>query len=570
MRTYHSFPLPLIFRQILVVTVLVFCATGSLLSQIFVGDASINITAGTVLFSTGDVTNTGSSTLTNEGTLITLGDIINSGTATLQGDSQYTLEGDWTNSATFIAGNSIVTFEGTANSTVTSGADTFYKVELSKTTADLLLADGMAITNDLHFVSDNNKIFLAENELTFGASATVTSYDENEYIVTGGIGEVKKTDLGTREFVFPVGFNASTYNPLTLVQSFSGAVDEFGVRVLENALADGGSGLALTEGVVDASWKVTEAVAGGSDLTLTAQWAGSDELIGFDRNDSGISRYDGTGWDLTNVDAGAAAGTDPYTHTRSGFEEIGFFAVGSEALLNRLVVGLKVFLEGPFSSGLMGDELRTFSLIPTTEPYTVHSGFTHFGRGGGETVDPSVLTITGSNAIVDWVFLELRNGTASSNILDTRSALIQRDGDIVDTDGTSPVAFLGMADDGYYVAIRHRNHLGVRSATPLTLPQAAPPYDFSTGLSQVWTDPLNSSNPPMQDLDGTSFGLFQADVNGSGTVNVADLFLTRDQSTPNQNTVYLGTDINLNGNVNLADVFLVRTQSIPNKSEHLD
>ena len=549
---------------------LLICASGSLLSQIYVGDAKINITAGAVLYSAGDITNAGSSTLTNEGTLSTLGDIINSGTATLQGDGQYTLEGDWTNSATFIAGNSIVTFEGAANSTVTSGGNAFYNIELSKTTADLLLADHMIITKDLNFVSDDNKVSLGNNDLIFGASALITSYDGNEYIITGGTGEVKKTGLGTTEFVFPVGFDASTYNPLTLVQSGSGTVDEFGVRVLENVLADGGSGLVLTEGVVDASWEVTEAVAGGSDLTLTGQWAGSDELTGFDRNDSGISRYDGTGWDLTNADAGAAAGADPYTRTRSGVADVGFFAVGSEALLNRLVAGLKVFLEGPFSNGLMGDELRTFSLIPTTEPYTALSGFTHFGRGGGETVDPSVFTITGSNAIVDWVFLELRNGSASSNILDTRSALIQRDGDIVNTDGTSPLAFLGMADDDYYVAIRHRNHLGVRSATTLTLPLATPPHDFSTELSQVWADPLNTSNPSMQDLDGTSYGLFQADVNSSGTINVADLFLTRVQSTPNQNTVYLGTDVNLNGNVNLADVFLVRTQSTPNKSEHLD
>jgi len=557
-------------KNLLFSILLVFCVTGSVLSQIFVGDAMINITAGTVIYSVGEITNTDNSTFINEGTLITLGDIINSNTATLQGDGQYTIEGDWTNSATFDAGISTVTFEGATNSTVTSGGDAFYKVELSKTTADLLLADGMSITNDLNFASDDNKVLIGNNDLTFGTSATVTSYDENKYIITGGTGEVKKADLGIREFVFPVGFNASTYNPLTLAQSLSGTVDEFGVRVLENVLANGGTGLALTEGVVDASWEVTEAVAGGSDLTLTAQWAGSDELTGFDRNDSGISRYDGTGWDLTNADAGVAAGADPYTRTRSGVTDVGFFAVGSEALLTRLVVELKAFLEGPFASGLMGDALRTFSLIPTTEPYTVLSGFTHFGRGGGEMVDPSVFTITGSNAIVDWVFLELRKGAASSNILDTRSALIQRDGDIVDVDGISPVAFLGMADDGYYVAIRHRNHLGVRSATPLTLPLATPPYDFSTGLSQVWTDPLNSSNPPMQDLDGTSYGLFQADVNSSGTVNVADLFLTRDQSTPNQNTVYLGTDVNMNGNVNLADVFLVRTQSTPNKSEHLD
>jgi hypothetical protein len=64
--------------------------------------------------------------------------------------------------------------------------------------------------------------------------------------------------------------------------------------------------------------------------------------------------------------------------------------------------------------------------------------------------------------IVDWVFLELRNTASPGNmVLQTRSALIQRDGDIVDIDGMSPVTFNNVTDGNYTIAVRHRNHIGL-------------------------------------------------------------------------------------------------------------
>ncbi len=456
-------------KNILLPIFILICAPGGLLAQLHVASSTLIIQSGAVLYNTGDVTTAGSATLDNEGTLNTQGDINNGGTSIMQGNGQYTLKGDWTNLATFDAGTSTVTFEGATNSIVTSGGDAFYDLELAKTTADLLLADDMVVFHNLEFISDDNQVFIADNDLTFGESATVTGYDNNDYIVTGGTGQVKKTNLGTTAFVFPVGFDASTYNPLTLVQSDSGVVDDFGVRVLENVLADGSSGLVLIKGVADASWEVTESVIGGSDLTITAEWKGTDELTGFDRDDSGISHYGGTGWDLTNADAGMASGTDPYTRTRSGVAEVGYFAVGGVDLMTYVAVTPKVFLQGPYFGSLMNDDLRIQALIPTVEPYDALPNFTHVGRGGGETVDPAVFELAGNNAIVDWVFLELRDKNTPSTVIETRSALVQSDGDIVDVDGTSEVRFVGIAGDNYYLVVRHRNHLGVCTDTALAL-----------------------------------------------------------------------------------------------------
>ena len=135
-------------------------------------------------------------------------------------------------------------------------------------------------------------------------------------------------------------------------------------------------------------------------------------------------------------------------------------------------VAMKAFLQGPFKANksLMNDDLRKKGFIPLVEPYTGIPSFVHFGEGGGEAISIEVLEASGNdvNAIVDWVFLELRSDTDSTLVVATRSALIQRDGDVVDVDGESNVKFV-VPDGAYYMSIKHRNHLGVMTAEPINV-----------------------------------------------------------------------------------------------------
>lgn len=137
-------------------------------------------------------------------------------------------------------------------------------------------------------------------------------------------------------------------------------------------------------------------------------------------------------------------------------------------------LAVKVLLDGPFvpAAGLMRDDLRALSSFPRTEPYT-GLGYAHVGGGGGEQVAASVLTNSGSNAIVDWVVVELRQAGQPGTVLRTRSALLQRDGDVVDVDGTSPVRFDVQSGTSYHVAVRHRNHLGMMTNGTVTLSSSA-------------------------------------------------------------------------------------------------
>ncbi|WKZ65792.1 MAG: delta-60 repeat domain-containing protein [Flavobacteriales bacterium] len=210
----------------------------------------------------------------------------------------------------------------------------------------------------------------------------------------------------------------------------------------------------------------------------------------------------------------------------------------------------RVRLEGPYDSdtGLMGDALRTAGLLPITEPYTA-LGVAHSG-GGSEFTTPTVLAAAGSDAIVDWVLLELRASGNNATVVATRSALLQRDGDIVEVDGRSPVTFAAPPGD-YYVAVRHRNHLGCMAALPVSLSASSTPLDLSDpGTATYGTAARKSITGafPVHALwagDVTFNGLLQY----VGENNDRDpILVTIGGSVPtNTATGYLNDDVNLDG-----------------------
>lgn len=188
----------------------------------------------------------------------------------------------------------------------------------------------------------------------------------------------------------------------------------------------------------------------------------------------------------------AAAGTYTVTYSAFGYQSQTITVTMNNGVLNlqdiylapngyndiRVTCSSK--LGGAGTGTLMNDDLRQLGLIPNQEPYTA-LGFSHVGGGGGETVSNAVLNVTGGNAIVDWVILELRNRNNPAMVMATRSALIQRDGDIVDMDGTSAPLFQNVSQDYYYVAVRHRNHLGVMTDATINLQGGANSnYDFTS------------------------------------------------------------------------------------------
>lgn len=147
-------------------------------------------------------------------------------------------------------------------------------------------------------------------------------------------------------------------------------------------------------------------------------------------------------------------------------ENIGSIEDTECVFVQSIYLSPKVFLQGPLTGSLMDVAINAEGMLPNNEPYTA-LGFTHV-NGGGEILFANVGTITGNDRAIDWVFLELRDAATGTNVIATRSALLQADGDVVDVDGTSPVAF-SVPAGMYHVAIRHRNHLGVMTNAPVAI-----------------------------------------------------------------------------------------------------
>ncbi|MBK7763870.1 MAG: hypothetical protein IPI46_10965 [Bacteroidetes bacterium] len=256
---------------------------------------------------------------------------------------------------------------------------------------------------------------------------------------------------------------------------------------------------------------------------------------------------------------------DGQTYTVSGvYTTTSLNSVGctNTSTLNLTIVhgsylAIKAILSGALNvtTGLMNDDLRVQGLIPTTEPYTAapyNKPVVMFASG--DTIGSGVLANSGNDAIVDWVFIELRSAANSSSIVGTIRALIQRDGDVVSAnDGLSPVFLPGVLSGSYFVSLKHRNHLGVMTSAPMNFSYCATTsVDFTTGT--VWVKPFQVYAP--RRMYGAVATLWSSDANNNkatrynGLSNDKDAVLTAvGVGTPNNvlSNVYRMEDVNLDG-----------------------
>ncbi len=213
-----------------------------------------------------------------------------------------------------------------------------------------------------------------------------------------------------------------------------------------------------------------------------------------------------------------------------------------------LPINIKAFLDGPFDplGGNMSDQLRSASLIPSAEPFTA-LGFQHAGSGGGEQAVGGAFNNNGNDAVVDWVLIELRDASDPIKVVSTRSAFVQRDGDVVDVDGISVVQMTALPGN-YHVAVRHRNHLPVMTALPVPLTMTALPIDLTDGsVATYGTDAQRST--------GGIHRLWAGDVTGDHVVKYVNTGNDRDPILvaiggvlPTATAIgYLPTDVNMDG-----------------------
>jgi len=253
-------------------------------------------------------------------------------------------------------------------------------------------------------------------------------------------------------------------------------------------------------------------------------------------------------------------------------------------------LSLRVYLEGALQGNfnetgidgnpLMRDNLResTFTgqnYLPAQDPYTINATLnfdlpSHYEKTGPHLLEDNltitnpdqVFGVSGDNAIVDWVFVELRSKDNFQTAIASRSGLLQRDGDVVDLDGVSPLLFQGVTVDSAYVVVDHRTHLAVMSqkvSLSEELDFTSPDFEtfhFGTTINEDY----DFEGSQMYQTTSGYYALWSGDFNCDGRVKYSapdddlnilfmDVFLSSPEATINYDEAfgYFQGDFNLDG-----------------------
>jgi len=207
----------------------------------------------------------------------------------------------------------------------------------------ILLASDLTIHSALNFTS--GKIEITNSSLHFRSAAMITGSDDTHYIVTSGTGQVEmKVNSNSTYVDYPVG-NMTTYTPAKIQQTSSGTSGMFSVRAMNGVYANGTTGYdaSTTESVVNKTWVINAAVGVVVNMNLKLDWQTANEVNGFNRNQSHITKYN-SGWDSYTTSAATTAANNTYESTRNVVTSTGPFAVIDTSVM--LAVNLPVVNAG--------------------------------------------------------------------------------------------------------------------------------------------------------------------------------------------------------------------------------
>ncbi|MFP4468896.1 MAG: hypothetical protein ACLFN2_08005 [Bacteroidales bacterium] len=207
---------------------------------------------------------------------------------------------------------------------------------------------------------------------------------------------------------------------------------------------------------------------------------------------------------------------------------------------------VKVFLEGPYrtADGEMVTTLRDEELIPAEQPYNQEP----WNYSGTEAVETKADVPEGT---VDWVLVELRDAESAEDALEVEptgvfAAFLQYNGQLIGPMGDMILFDVEEPVHGYYIVIRHRNHMDVMSSNSLV-------YDpIEERYSYVFSDDLNKAyrgdaGYHRIDPNDPIFGMVAADGMGDGNVFAPDFDFWNANAGPIN--VYHSADYNLDGNI---------------------
>lgn len=378
----------------------------------------------------------------------------------------------------------------------TTGTGTAQNVPFQTITIDLSAYVGQVVHLSIHYNDDGGwaQGVVVDNFAVRGpgpraVQTAVNSTVSNDFSILPSAGTIYPSDSGSNDVMLGITNN----------DGFDyGCVDSSVSRSGTNAQSYNGS--AGTNLVMDKTFTITPTNTTNSGNNTVEFYVTAAEVAGF---------TGATGLTVNDIYAHRAGSDDVVALTATPFGSDyslsgdftglnGTYYLGAEGAF-RSRVSPRLFLSGAFSGTLMNDDLRSNGYIPTTSPYS-----------DAITCDAAVFNVTGNDAIVDWVWVELRDATNNTTISASTSALLQRDGDVVDVDGVSPLTLTVPGKD-YFVVVNHRNHLGTMSLNTVALTATASVVDFTNGLSTFGSN-------GQTDLGSGVMGLWAGNVDGNTSI----------------------------------------------------
>ncbi|MEO6694017.1 MAG: hypothetical protein ABIY50_03885, partial [Ignavibacteria bacterium] len=390
----------------------------------------------------------------------------------------------------------------------------------------------------------NGNLIIGNNNLLLAKMATIFNpFPTTSYIETNGTGFVRKFYDASTPTAFNFTVGAGAYSPVQVFFTNSGfaPLAYLDVRAVNAKLPQN----QCATDYLNRYWVIQDVGIGSFNANLRFNYVPAD-VVGTEANISG-ARYDGFGFTIFTP-------VNPVTHsfTTNNVTSFGSFTgAGANCISDfATLINTKIFLEGAYiGGGTMRTDLRTFGLIPLTQPYNTPP----FNYPGTETV-ASIPA-----GVVDWVYLEIRETSTGAAIPSgRRAAFVKSDGSVVDLDGVNPVK-INVVSGNYFIVVGHRNHLPVMSTSAQPLTSTSALYDFTTSLSRYFGGDAKA-------LSGGFFGLYAGDANRSFIVSAADFAVVTANLTQNN---YNNGDLNLSGIVSAADyafvsMNLTKASNVPN------
>ncbi len=204
-----------------------------------------------------------------------------------------------------------------------------------------------------------------------------------------------------------------------------------------------------------------------------------------------------------------------------------------------VLLQVKAFLEGPYQAEtntmITGSNFNQSLRQQTTSPYWE---------------DPVQIADMPANA-VDWMLIRIYS-VDWQRIVRNKSVILLNTGELFDpVAGSTQIRIYGVPLGSYYVALYHRNHIGVVSSLPLSLISgSAGVWDFAQAADRYWGG--NSGAKLLRFTPTSVWGLCAGDIDADGALTTQDYVMWYGQFFTAQNG-YLASDLNMDGQVNALD-----------------